>query len=227
MRLPPFCQVASFSGCVSIFQPQKSSALSCSTACQNDIPAARPISRWGVTFSRCIYPCVSHSLLTGSNSPSFLKMSLSHLQGKKEMLTFYFFCDSLEEHLILMTLWLFKKNQSPDLVSWWQPASILSNGPEGRHSLQWGRVTSGCCLKRKWGFSMIITHQQYSKACFLCIVIYRQKQIPSTDIQNLHWFYDELARCCFLLKKIGGPSIWFLWYQKLNITGFLRNIKAE
>lgn len=70
---------------------KKSSALSCSTACQNDIPAARPISRWGVTFSRCIYPCVSHSLLTDSSSPSFLKMSLSHLQGKKEMLTFYFF----------------------------------------------------------------------------------------------------------------------------------------
>lgn len=178
LLLPTLCEVASFLGCVFIFQPWKSSALSCSTACQSDIPAAWPISRWGVTFSCCIYPCVPHSLLTGSNSPSFLKMSLSHLQGKKEMLTFYFF------------LWLPGGTFNPrDLVAISKEpisrpcqlvtASILSNGPKGRHSLQWGRVTSGWCLKSKWGFSMIITHQQYSKACFLCIVIYRQKQIQA------------------------------------------------
>ena len=50
-------------------------------------------------------------------------------------------------------------------------------------------------------FSMISIRLQYSKVCFVCTVICRQKQIPPIDIGILHCFYDEPARCGFLLEK--------------------------
>lgn len=74
---------------------------------------------------------------------------------------------------------------------------------------------------------MIIIHQQHSKACFLCIVVYRQKQIPSTDTQTLHYFYDELARCHFLLKNWRTSNLIFVTQPKIDITLLLGNTKAQ
>ena len=60
----------------------------------NEITAVSPSGEWPSHFaSNLVIPIQGWQV---ANSPSFLKMSLSHLWGKKAKLTFCFSCDSLE-----------------------------------------------------------------------------------------------------------------------------------